>query len=328
MWGGVAEERVSPLPIVEDLDVLEDLGAGIVAGVENVVADQLFLQCREEAFGHGVVPTVALAAHALTYPVSPEPTAEGVAGVLRAAVAMEDELQLRSPKPHRGSQGVAHERCRHALGQAPANNLARVKVQDDRQVHPALARPDVRDVADPYRVGLLGMEVSLEQVGRNRQRVIRVGRRLVLASAFGSQTRFAHQPSDALAANAHALAGELVVHPRRTVTAAKLGEDMTNRREQVVVLHGPFRLLLAFPFVVPARRDPEHSAHPSHLEGGLLRQHEAIQRYSLSLAKKAAATSTSQGNILCNFSSGEINSSVFRGRWLRRRAISFKSRWV
>ena len=51
-------------------------------------------------------------------------------------------------------------------------------------------------------------------------------------------------------------------------------------------------------------------------------------RLDKAILKKAAATSTSQGNILCNFSSGEINSSVFRGRWLRRRAISFKSRWV
>src|SRR5580704_12510614 len=133
-----------------------------------------------------------------------------------------------------------------------------------RYIQP-LARPDVRDVADPHGIRARRLEVTIEQVGRNRQRVIRVGRRLVLASALGSQTRFAHQPSHALTTDMNPLATQLVVHPRRAVAAAKLGEDATNRHKQCAILNGPLRVPLALPFVVSARRDPEHSARPAHL---------------------------------------------------------------
>jgi hypothetical protein len=54
---------------------------------------------------------------------------------------------LRPSQARGGAQGVADERRGQAFGQAPADDLARVQVQNDRQVHPALARPDVRDVA-------------------------------------------------------------------------------------------------------------------------------------------------------------------------------------
>ena len=82
-----------PLPVVEDLDVFEDLGTGALACVEGVVADKFLFQGREEALGHRVVPAVALAAHALTHLVAPESAAKGAAGVLRAAVAVEDRIR-------------------------------------------------------------------------------------------------------------------------------------------------------------------------------------------------------------------------------------------
>ena len=60
------------MPVVEDLDVLEDFAASVRPRLERVVSDELLLERREEALGDGVVPAVALAAHALAHAVAPE----------------------------------------------------------------------------------------------------------------------------------------------------------------------------------------------------------------------------------------------------------------
>src|SRR3954466_11792290 len=57
------------LRVVEDLDVLEDVGARSCSRIEGALAHELLLQRREEALGDGVVPAVALAAHALAHAV-------------------------------------------------------------------------------------------------------------------------------------------------------------------------------------------------------------------------------------------------------------------
>src|ERR1700738_2551026 len=56
--------RMQPLGIVEPLDVVADRGFGCVARRVAFVVDQLDAQRGEEALSDGIVPTIALAAHA------------------------------------------------------------------------------------------------------------------------------------------------------------------------------------------------------------------------------------------------------------------------
>jgi len=60
----IAQARVSSFSIVPHFDELEDLSAGVLSSTEAVAVNELLLQRREEAFHRGVVPAVALAAHA------------------------------------------------------------------------------------------------------------------------------------------------------------------------------------------------------------------------------------------------------------------------
>src|SRR5262245_54999727 len=55
---------MSPLPIVEELEVLDERGARRRPRGPGRVVDQLDLQRREEALGDGIVPAIAPAAHA------------------------------------------------------------------------------------------------------------------------------------------------------------------------------------------------------------------------------------------------------------------------
>lgn len=50
--------------IVEDLDVVEDVGAHQAAGLVDAVADTLLLWAAEEVFGGRVVPTTVSPTHA------------------------------------------------------------------------------------------------------------------------------------------------------------------------------------------------------------------------------------------------------------------------
>ena len=55
----IAERAVQPLAVVEDLDELEDGPAGLDTRRPGLAVDELLFQCREPAFGHGVVPALA-----------------------------------------------------------------------------------------------------------------------------------------------------------------------------------------------------------------------------------------------------------------------------
>ena len=59
-----AGRPVTPLGVVEHLDVVEDIGSCVVAGRIGLAANALALEQLEEAFGHRVVVAVAAPAHA------------------------------------------------------------------------------------------------------------------------------------------------------------------------------------------------------------------------------------------------------------------------
>jgi len=71
------------LPVVENLEVIEQLGARRRPRGPRRVVDELDLQRREETLGHGVVPAIASAAHAAHDPVLGQDALVVAAGVLR-----------------------------------------------------------------------------------------------------------------------------------------------------------------------------------------------------------------------------------------------------
>ena len=58
---------------------------------------------------------------------------------------------------------------------APTHHLAAVQVDHRSQVQPALIRGDVGDVAGPHGIGLISLELAIQQIGRNGQVVSAAG---------------------------------------------------------------------------------------------------------------------------------------------------------
>src|SRR3989442_2857814 len=126
-----------PLAIVEELEVLEELGARRRPSGPGRVMDQLDFQRREEALGDGVVPAVAPAAHTADDPVLRQDPLVVAAGVLTSAIRMMQQTLRRAPTSQRPAEGGEGEGIRDALAPRPAHGEARV----ENEGHPP-AEPD------------------------------------------------------------------------------------------------------------------------------------------------------------------------------------------
>src|SRR2546426_1828385 len=148
----IAERRMSPLPVVEDLKVIEQLGARRRPRGPRRVVHELDLQRREETLSHGIVPAIAAAAHAAHDSVLGQDALVVAAGVLTAAIGMMEQPLRRAPARQGHPERVEREVVRDALVHRPADGEARTEIEDHRQVEPTLARRNVGDVGDPRLV--------------------------------------------------------------------------------------------------------------------------------------------------------------------------------
>ena len=83
---------MSALSIVEDFDVMEQAGLGLFPSQILFSMHLLFFERGEEAFHYGIVPAVALAAHAAYDASGLKPLLIVIGRVLTAAVTMKKQL--------------------------------------------------------------------------------------------------------------------------------------------------------------------------------------------------------------------------------------------
>ena len=192
---------MTPFSIVKNLDVVEQAAIRGPVVEPVFVVGQLGLEQMEEGLSHGVIPTVALAAHALHKAVFTDPVGERGAGVLNAAIGVDDQAPRRttlSYSPLQRDQRHAVIQCR---AQRPTHHAPGVQVDDDDQIQPAATDAEVGQVADPHLIGALCGEITLQTVRRHRKSMLRVGRHLETAAHNRPQTQHAHAPCDAILAH-------------------------------------------------------------------------------------------------------------------------------
>jgi len=122
--------------VVPALDPLEHRHLGIRLALEAPPIEHLTFQGGEEALRHRVVVGVPDRSHRGHDTGFPAPLAEGVTGVLTAAIGVENDsawLTLSDRHLQRIEDQLRLQVCIHR----PAHNLAREHVQDHRQVQKA-----------------------------------------------------------------------------------------------------------------------------------------------------------------------------------------------
>jgi len=106
----------------------------------------------------------------------------------------------------------------------PADDFSGEQVEDHGQVQPALAGRDVGDIRQPDLGGLLGREIPIQQVFRDRQRMLAVGRAHAIAAWRVSPDAVpVHHPLDPLAADTLALSAQFGVDTRCPIPAPMIG---------------------------------------------------------------------------------------------------------
>ena len=161
--------------VIEAFDVLEDGRLSLSAGFPGAAPDQLGLDGFEEGLDGGVIVAIALAAHRHFEAMLAQDFLIVVRTVLTAAVAVEDAV------PRWGSQSDGHlQRLDrqigfHAAADGPADDAPRMQIEDDSEIQPALAGPDIADIARTFLIGPIRCEVTIQQVQRDIERVVAVG---------------------------------------------------------------------------------------------------------------------------------------------------------
>jgi len=201
----VADRGMDPRAVVEGLDVVEDCLASLVSGGEALAVDELDLESRPEALRAGVVMAVAAPAHADGDAGLAEFLPVIAAGILAAPIAVMDQALGRPAIGQRHVERSDDQGGLHGRIHGPADDLARVQIEDGGEVEPALVGADVGDVGHPLLVRRGRGEIAVDDVVGDRRVVVGIGGDEAHARRLGMEACLPHQPSHPLAADPDAL---------------------------------------------------------------------------------------------------------------------------
>ena len=126
------------LGVIETLEVAEDTGFGLLAGLVVCALDRLGFERGEERLDNRMVVAVALTRHTLGDVVGLQFGSKGAAGVLRPAVRMMRQCRRNRPLPRRHRQRREGEVIGESVGKRPADDFTAEEVEGNGEVKPAL----------------------------------------------------------------------------------------------------------------------------------------------------------------------------------------------
>ena len=156
----------------------------------------------EEGLRYGVVPAVALAAHALDEAPLPDPSGEVAAGVLDTTVGVDDQPSRRVSACDGSLQCLQRDGVIERTTQGPADDAPRKQVDENHQIQPSTTDAQVGQITDPHLVRPLGGEIALQPIRRHRKPMLRVCRDLETAPHDRAQTEMAHASCHPILAHA------------------------------------------------------------------------------------------------------------------------------
>lgn len=151
--------------IIEQFDVIIDLGGGYLASRVDALLDPLLVQATKERFGHCVIPAIATSAHAGLQVMRAAEAPPCIAAKLRSLIGMnQGVLGLASADGH--DERVQHQVLSQCGLGGPTNNTAGVEIHHDGQIEPAFPRAYIRNVRDPDGVRPWDGKPLLQYIGR------------------------------------------------------------------------------------------------------------------------------------------------------------------
>ena len=163
-WALVADRGVQPDWIVKVLDEFRSTACGVLVRFVLFVSNFLGLVAFEKRFHRGVVVAVPSTAHALNQLMLTQLLAECTAGVLRSAIAVDNDTWAGDAKRDGISQRSNNELRVNRSAGFPADDLASMQVNEGCQVRESFFGRNVSDVGQPDFVKRFGGEVLVQAV--------------------------------------------------------------------------------------------------------------------------------------------------------------------
>src|SRR6516165_9095081 len=279
---------MSPLAVVEQFDIFEQLVAGLSSGTPPALTDQFNFERGKKTFRHRVVPAVAFTAHATLDAVNRQQLLILVAGVLAAAIRVMQQTLRRLAVLQGHLQGVQRDAAFEPFTQRPADHATREQIEDDRQVQPTLQGPDIGNVGDPAAVEGGHCKPPVQQILPDCHALPGISGAAEATVFPRAQSRSLHQPRHPLAPGTPAALSQLGMDAGATVAATTLTINRRDFESQPLIFLDMLGGRSFRPSVVSCARDLEHPAHQRHRIVGLL-PCDKSESHSLSLAKKAVA---------------------------------------
>src|SRR5712671_649385 len=282
---------MTTMRVVPTFDPLKNSHLGFGLTFEATTVQQLPLERSKKTLRHCVVVGITDRSHRRHDAGFAAALAEGVAGVLAAAIRMMN---------HRRGPALCDrhvQRRQNQLGaqvrlHRPANHASRVHVEHHRQTQATRPDGDIPHIRHPQPIGPIAVELPLHQIHLVPRSRIAQRRHHVAPQRRAPKTCRSHQPGDALAAHPDPMViGEFGMNVRRAVDAFGAPVDRLDlaRQRQVRPISLTHRSIQ--PRIESASRNLQQSAHDPDRVGGLVHLHEPEERFEvpLSVANQAAA---------------------------------------
>lgn len=154
--------------VIKRLDEFKYSRTSFVFRTKSVFWNKLLFESSKKAFGYSIVPAVTFATHASNHLPFCQQAPIVSTGILKTLIGVNGYSRRRISFPDGHLQRVCYQFKRHSLFHRPINDLARIEVDKDTKIDPALSGPKIRHVADPRFVWSIFGEISLQQIRKVR----------------------------------------------------------------------------------------------------------------------------------------------------------------
>jgi hypothetical protein len=165
---------VPPNGIVEAIDVAGNGIFGLATRLTDGSSDRFRFQRLEEGFDHGVVVAFPFPDIEITMPLLRSSAWQSNRTILAAAVGMMDQAWLWTTHDNGFLKGIERQLAMQPVTDIPADNTARVKVDDNRKIQPTLPGPYGGDINTPFLVWPGRCKILIDDIGGNRKGMLAI----------------------------------------------------------------------------------------------------------------------------------------------------------
>jgi hypothetical protein len=266
--------------IVEAVDVFENGDFDLSSCLPVSAPDHFGFEGFEKALDSCVVIAIALSAHGRCHTMFSQDLLIVVRTVLAAAVRVVNAALWGPAQGNSHVQGADRQVFLHPVADGPCcypkgfcvqntqgDHPTGMQVQDDGQIDPAFARPDIGDVADPFLVGLARSKIPLQEIWRDVEYVIAVGSCFEFMGSHNANRVLAHQTPHPAVPNTQAHLVQLFRHSGPTIAALAQSVLLADMRQKHHVAPLPMRYRPILPSPKATIRNPHHAADMCHRKG-------------------------------------------------------------